>query len=91
MPILSHNDFTTLNPFLVVLGLKDLDFSNMDFIFQLNSIPRICGSLETTDSTAHAMSRLESGLIIEKFKTFIRTASSESVKLIHSLMELSPT
>jgi hypothetical protein len=36
-----------------MLGLEDLHFSNMDVIFHLNSMPRVCGSFETTDSTAH--------------------------------------
>jgi hypothetical protein len=63
-----------------MLGLEDLHFSNLDLIFHLNSMPRACGSLETTDSTAHAISRWECGLVTEKFKPFIRTASSESVR-----------
>jgi hypothetical protein len=52
----------------------------MDLTLHLNFMPRVCGSLETTDSTAHAISRLECGFIPEKFKPFIRTASSESVR-----------
>jgi hypothetical protein len=36
----------------------------MDLIFHLNSMPRTCG----TDSAKHAMSRLEGGYVIEKFK-----------------------
>jgi hypothetical protein len=63
-----------------MLGLEDLDFSNMDLTFHLNSMPLVCGSLETTDSTIHAISRFERGRDTEKFKPFIRTASSESVK-----------
>jgi hypothetical protein len=59
--LLSLKDLMAFNSFMVVLGLEDLDFSNMDPIFHLNSMPRGCGSLETTDSTAHAISRLECG------------------------------
>jgi hypothetical protein len=51
----------------------------MDLTFHLNSMPLICGSLETTDSTAHAISRFECGRDTEKFKPFIRTASSHSL------------
>jgi hypothetical protein len=68
------------NSFAVTLGLEDLDFPNTELIFHLNSMPRVCGSLETTDSTAHAISRLEHGFINEKFRPFMRTASSESVR-----------
>jgi hypothetical protein len=63
------------NSFAVTLGLEDLDFSNTDLIFHLNSMPRARGSLETMDLTAHAISRLERVFITEKFKPFIRTAS----------------
>jgi hypothetical protein len=42
-----------------MFGMEDLDFSHMDLIFHLNSMPRIGESFETTDSTAQAMSRLE--------------------------------
>jgi hypothetical protein len=52
----------------------------MDLIFHLNSMPKVCGSFETTDSTAQATSRLEWGFATEKFIPFIRTASSESVR-----------
>jgi hypothetical protein len=44
-----------------MLGLEDLDFSNMDLIFNLNSMPRGCGSLGTTGYTAYAISRFECG------------------------------
>jgi hypothetical protein len=74
-----------LNPFVLMLGLKDLDFSNMDLIFHLNSIPRVCLSFETTDSTAHATSRLECKYSTEKFKPILRTASSESVRACFEL------
>jgi hypothetical protein len=47
----------------------------------MNSMPRVCGSLEITDATAHAISRLECGFVTETFKFFIRTASSESVRI----------
>jgi hypothetical protein len=60
--------------------MEDLDLSNTDLIFHLNSMPRVCGSLQTTDSTAHAISRLECGFAIEKFKPFVWTASSKSVR-----------
>jgi hypothetical protein len=36
------------------------------------------GNFGTTDSTAHATSRLEIGFVTEKFKPFFRTASSEA-------------
>jgi hypothetical protein len=52
----------------------------MGQIFHLNSIPRVRGSLEKTDSTAHAISRIECGFVVEMFKPFVRTASSESVR-----------
>jgi hypothetical protein len=77
---LSFKDLTTLNSFLLTLVLEDLDFYNMDLIFHLNSIPRVCGSFETTDSTAYTMSGLECGYVTEKFQTFLKTASSESVR-----------
>jgi hypothetical protein len=38
---------------------ENLDFSNMDLNFHLNSMPRVCGIFETTDFRAHAISRLE--------------------------------
>jgi hypothetical protein len=63
-----------------MLGLEDLDFFDMDLIFNLNSMPRVCGSLETTDSTAHAISKFECGDVTAKFKPLMRTASSDSVK-----------
>jgi hypothetical protein len=53
-----------------MFDMEDLGFSNMDF----NSMPRVRGSLEMTDSTAHAMARLECGFLAKKFKLFIRTA-----------------
>jgi hypothetical protein len=43
-------------------------------------MPRVRGSLKITDSTAHATSRLECEFGTEKFKPFIRTASSESLR-----------
>jgi hypothetical protein len=52
----------------------------MDLTFHMNLKPEHCGSLETMDSTTHAISRLECGFITEKFKPFIKTASSESVR-----------
>jgi hypothetical protein len=76
--LLSLKDFIAFNPFLVMLGIED--FSNMDLIFQLNSMPRVCGSFKTMDSTADAMSRLECGFVTEKFKPLIRSASSKSVR-----------
>jgi hypothetical protein len=36
--------------------------------------------LEATNSTAHAISRFECGHVTAKFKPFMRTDSSESVK-----------
>jgi hypothetical protein len=56
------------------------DFSIMGQNFHLNSMPRICGSFKTKDYTAHAMSRLECGYVTEKFKPYIRTVCSESVR-----------
>jgi hypothetical protein len=53
-----------------MLGLEDLDFSNIDLTFHLNSMPLICGSLETTDSTAHAISRFECGSDTESREIF---------------------
>jgi hypothetical protein len=52
-----------LNSSVVMLGLEDLDFSNMDLILHLNSMPKVCGSLETTDSTAHTVSRFKCGRV----------------------------
>jgi hypothetical protein len=78
--LLSLKDFMAFNSFLVMLGMEDLDFSNMDLIFHLSSMLRVCGSFEITDSTAQAMSRLEWGFATEKFIPFIRIASSESVR-----------
>jgi hypothetical protein len=43
----------------------------------MNYMPRVCGNFETTDSTAHAISGLESGIDTEKFKRFVKIASSE--------------
>jgi hypothetical protein len=40
----------------------------MDLIFHLNSMPRVCGSFGTTDSTAYNMSRLDCGFVARKFK-----------------------
>jgi hypothetical protein len=60
-----------------MLVLEHWEFYNMD----LNSIPRVCGSCETTVLIALTMSRLESGYTIRKFKPYRRTASSESVKI----------
>jgi hypothetical protein len=34
---------------------------------------KVCGSFETTDSTEHAMFRLESGYVTEKFEPLTRT------------------
>jgi hypothetical protein len=56
-----------LNFFLLMLGLKKFDISNMGLIFLQNSIPRVCGSFKTTDST---VSRLEFGYVTKKFKPF---------------------
>jgi hypothetical protein len=53
----------------------------MDLISHLISMPRFCGSFETTDSTANVMSRLECEFDPEKFKPFTRTAFSESVSI----------
>jgi hypothetical protein len=50
-------DLTTFNSSFVMLGMEDLDFTNIGLIFHLNSMPSVCGSSETTDSTEH-MSRL---------------------------------
>jgi hypothetical protein len=63
-----------------MFGVEDLHVSNMDLIFHLNSMPKVCASFETTDSTAQAIPRLEWGFANEKFIPFIRTASSESVR-----------
>jgi hypothetical protein len=43
-------------------------------------MPRVCVSLETTDSTAHDISRMECGFMTRKFEPFIRTASSKSMR-----------
>jgi hypothetical protein len=64
-----------------MLGKEGLDFSNTDLIFHLNSIPRVYGSFRTTDSTAHAMSRLKCGFIIKKFNPFKMTAPLVSVRM----------
>jgi hypothetical protein len=48
--------------------MEDLDLSNMDLIGHLNFMLRICGSFETTDSTAFTVSRLEYGIATKKFK-----------------------
>jgi hypothetical protein len=42
----------------------------MDLIFHLISIPRACGSFETTDSTAQAMSKLNCGYVTQSYNTF---------------------
>jgi hypothetical protein len=63
-----------------MLGLEDLDLSNTELMFHLSSMVRLCGSLETPECTARAMSRLECGYVIEKFKPFTRTSSSECVR-----------
>jgi hypothetical protein len=64
-----------------MLGLDDLDFSSMDLISQLDSMPRVCGSFEIRDFTACAMFRLECGFMTEKFNPFTRTVSSDFVRL----------
>jgi hypothetical protein len=64
-----------------MLGMEGLDYSNMKLICHLNSMSRVCGIFETTDSKPHSISRLECGFATEKLKLFIRTASSESVTI----------
>jgi hypothetical protein len=64
-----------------MLGTENLDFSNMALIFHMNPMPIVCGSVKTMDSTAHAMSRLECGFVTEKFKPFIKTPSSERLRI----------
>jgi hypothetical protein len=59
--------------------MDDLDFSNMNLIFHLNYMPRVCGIFQTTDSTAHAMYRLECRIATEEFKSFVRIASTENM------------
>jgi hypothetical protein len=61
MSLLTLKDFTVFNTFVVKLGVEDLDFSNMNLIFHMNSMLRVCGRFETTDSIAHAISRLGCG------------------------------
>jgi hypothetical protein len=50
-----------------MLGMDDLDFSNIDLVFHQNSMPRDCRSFETADSIAHAISRLEYGIATTEF------------------------
>jgi hypothetical protein len=59
-------------------AMDELGFSNTDLIFHLNYMPRVC-CFETASSTVNRLSRLECGFTTAKFKSFIRTASSESV------------
>jgi hypothetical protein len=68
-----------------MLGIYDLDFFNVD----LNSLPRVCGSYETTDSTTHVMFRLEFGFCTGKFKSFINTVSLESVRICLQRLRIS--
>jgi hypothetical protein len=51
-----------------MLGMENLNLFNMDLIFHLNSMPRVCGSFETMDLVAHVMSRLE----YAKFQTLYK-------------------
>jgi hypothetical protein len=39
-----------------MLRIEDFDFSNMDLIFHLISVAKVCEIFETTDSTIQAMS-----------------------------------
>jgi hypothetical protein len=48
--LLSFKGHKAFSSFLLMLGLEDLDFSNMGLILNLNSMPRVGGSFETTDS-----------------------------------------
>jgi hypothetical protein len=50
----------------------------MVLIFHLYSMPNFPGRFGTAASAAQAKSMIECGLVIAKFKHFLRTASSES-------------
>jgi hypothetical protein len=62
-----------------ILVVGDLDLSNTDLIFQMNSMSRDSENYEITDSTVHIMSRFEHGHDTAKFKTFFSTDSSVNI------------
>jgi hypothetical protein len=70
-----------------VLGMEDLDFSNMDLILNPNFMPWVCGSFKTADSRQHIIARLECRFITEKFKPFIRTVSSVCEKIFAKIKD----
>jgi len=65
-----------LSSLLIILGVGDLDLSNMDLIFQLNSISTDSDNYGIVDSTTYIMFRLEHGYDTAKFKIFFSTESS---------------
>jgi hypothetical protein len=64
---LSLKDFTAFNSFLIISGMEDLRFCNMDLISHLNPMSSVCGSFETTYSRPHAV---ECRFVTEKFKPY---------------------
>jgi hypothetical protein len=60
------------------LGGAGLDFSNIVLIFHLYSMPNVSEKFGTATSAAQAKSTIECGLVIAKFRPFLRTVSSES-------------
>lgn len=62
-----------LSSLLIILGVGDLDLSNMYLIFQMNSMSIDRENYGITDSTAHIVSRWEHGYDTAKFKTFFST------------------
>jgi hypothetical protein len=79
--IVNPQRFNGFRSILVMLGMENLDFSNVVLIFHMNPMLRVCGSIKIMDSTAYAMSRLECGFSTENFKPFIKTPSSECVRI----------
>jgi hypothetical protein len=71
-----------------MLGSKDLDFSKIGLIFDLNSTPIICGTFEIADSTAYAMPKLECGLFSEELKTFIRTSFQKPMRTCSGILRM---
>jgi hypothetical protein len=69
---LNYNDLKALNFSLAMLGAKGLEFSSIDRIFQLNSIPSTEGNLHTSNSIADTIERLECGAATTKIKSFFQ-------------------
>jgi hypothetical protein len=63
LSLFHFKDIRALDSILVILDNRGFDFFNIDQILQLNSMPTAGGSLDFTDSAAHAIFRLNTGLI----------------------------